>query len=553
MPKLVSARGPTRGREYDVEDVCILGRSPSCQIYIGDLTVSRQHARITRTDRGFIIEDLGSGNGTWVNDARVSQHLLQNDDEIRISESVFKFVEDARPEGRWVNMVTVVAGNEPGLISTNTEPRIKFFETQLDLSDEDMRADLTRAHRMLEALYNAASATSSILEPKRLFNKILDYLLNVFPNAELGYIMLLDERSQLVPGAIRRQRGAGSDRASGGLVVSQSVISQVMHEGKAVLSVGGHSGRDTLSDAYGSRASKMCAPFQAQGKTHGILHIEGKIGGRPFTQEDLDLLTGIARIAAVAIANASLHQRLMRQQRLEQDLRFAKRVQQSFLPLEPPEVPGFQFSRRYNPLYDVGGDFYDFIPLPNQRIGVTIGDVSGKGVSAALLMARLTSDIRYYAISEQEPVQVLDRANRSLIRSVQDNMFATVLFLTLDPNGKMALSNAGHIPPLLRKRDGTVHQLDDATNLALGVLPDPVFDQSFVHLEIGDSVLLCTDGLLEAKNAVGEEYGFNRLERAMAAAAPQSLLDDLIRDLMHFTGPTAQYDDLTLVAFHRVD
>jgi len=150
VPKLVTTRGPTRGREYELEEICILGRSPSCQIYIGDLTVSRQHARIVRTDRGFVLEDLGSGNGTWVNESRVSQHLLQNNDEVRISESVFRFVEEAKPEGRWVNMVTVIAGNEPGLISTQTEPRIKFFDTQVDLSEEDLiRAMLSTASSLL--------------------------------------------------------------------------------------------------------------------------------------------------------------------------------------------------------------------------------------------------------------------------------------------------------------------------------------------------------------------------------------------------------------------
>jgi serine phosphatase RsbU (regulator of sigma subunit)/pSer/pThr/pTyr-binding forkhead associated (FHA) protein len=554
VPKLITTRGPTRGREYEVEDVCILGRSPSCQIYIGDLTVSRQHARIVRTARGFIIEDLGSGNGTWVNDSRVSQHLLQNEDTIRISECAFRFVEEQERsgEGRWVNMVTVVAGSEHNLISTNTEPRIKFFDTQLNASEEEIRDDLSRAHRMLEALYNATNATSSTLEPKRLFNKILDYLLVVFPNAELGYIMLLDDKNQLVPGAIRRQRGR-EGRSARGLVISQSVISQVMHEGKAVLSAA-KGERDTLSDTnpYGGQASKMCSPLRAQGKTHGILHIEGTPGGRAFTQEDLDLLTGIARIAGISIVNASLHERLMKQQRLEQDLRFAKRVQQSFLPLEPPEVPGFSFGRRYNPLYEVGGDFYDFIRLPDDRIGVTIGDVSGKGVSAALLMARLTSDIRYFAMSEHDPSSVLDRANASLIRNLQDNMFATVLYLTLEPGGKLALSNAGHIPPLVRRKDGTVEQIDDATNLALGVLADTVFDQSFIQLEVGDSVLLCTDGLVEAKNAIGEEFGLAHLERSVKGASPQQLLDDILRDLTHFTGPVAQYDDLTLVSFTRV-
>jgi serine phosphatase RsbU (regulator of sigma subunit)/pSer/pThr/pTyr-binding forkhead associated (FHA) protein len=547
MAKLITIRGPTRGREYELDELCLLGRSPACQIYIGDLTVSRQHARVTGSSGRWVVEDLGSGNGTYVNETRITQALLQNDDESRISSSVFRFVADQEPGGRWVNMVTVIAGNEPGLVNTVTQARVPVPQAFLEsnTSEITIRGDLQRAHRMLETIYAVTEATANVLDPKKLFNQILDYLFNIFPDADRGFIMLLDANNQLIPSAIRRRRGEGF---SGGLTVSQSMVGQVLQEGKSVLSTGAVNPKKTFSGA-----TKMCAPLAAGGKTLGILLIEGRPDGKSFTQEDLDLLSGVAMQAGVAILNAHLHQLLLRQQRLEQDMAFAKQIQHSFLPSEPPEVPGFLFSRRYNPVFDVGGDFYDFIPLPEQRIGILIGDVSGKGVSAALLMARLTSDMRYYSISELSPARVLARANAALIAGVQDNMFATVLYMVLDlPRRLLTLSNAGHVPPLLRRgRDASVVEIDEATNLALGVLPDAVFDEYSVELGIGDSLLLCTDGVVEAKSPIQEEYGFARLQRVVGAASPEGLIDAVIKDLQRHSGSTSQYDDITMVAFTR--
>src|SRR5207244_12344103 len=133
-----------------------------------------------------------------------------------------------------------------------------------------------------------------------------------------------------------------------------------------------------------------------------------------FTQADIELLTGIAGQSAAALGNARLHAELMKRQRLEQDLHLAERIQQSFLPRRIPKVEGYTFCARYDPAYEVGGDFYDFIRLPNDRLGIVVGDVSGKGVSAALYMARLTRDLRYFALAESDPGRVLVGAERAV-------------------------------------------------------------------------------------------------------------------------------------------
>jgi len=547
MPKLIAIAGPSRGREYALEEQCILGRSSQCDIYISDLIVSRKHACISRTEEGYQVEDLHSGNGTFLNEGRVDKSTLQHEDEIRLGDCVLRFVTNETTAPPLISVPTVIAGDEHSLVQTSREITDSLLISDAESSDKEHKVDLLRAHRMVQTLLAVADATSSILDPTKLFNKILDYLFDVFPDAERGFVMLLDEHNQMVPGAIRQRKGQGF---ADGLNLAQAVIIRVIRQGKAVLCGPSEGWRD-----HRRRSCTISAPLALQGKTIGILHIEGRENGKEFDQDDLNLLSGIAMQASVAFQNASMHQRLMRQQRLEQDLRFARRVQHSFLPSEPPEVPGFLFSRSYNPVFQVGGDLYDFIPLPDGRIGVLIGDVSGKGVSAALLMAKLTSDMRYFAISESSPSAVLARTNASLIDNVQDNMFATALYLVLDSTQQqMTLSNAGHIPPLLRK--GPTHEVlevDEATNLPLCVLPDPVFDEVTIDLDLGDSVLLSTDGVVEAKSNRGEEYGFNRLHRVLARAQPEALLDTVLADVFRYTKTTPQYDDITMVGFTRVE
>jgi phosphoserine phosphatase RsbU/P len=554
MSKLIAISGPTKGREYPVGERCIFGRSSGCQVYIGDLMVSRQHARITQTADGFLLEDLSSGNGTFLNDERVIRSLLSNGDRIQVGDSTYRFVEESAAPSRtgWVNMATVLStGTELAFVDVKADSRLELPSlVDVESSEEDLRADLSKAKRMLETLYAVTDATSSILEPGKLFAQILDYLFRVFPDAERGFVMVLDESGQLLPGAVKRRGSGGSGGASGftgGLAISQTVVNQVISKGSAVLTA-----ETPRTDLPAS--SKISAPLAAGGQTLGVLHIEGREAGAPFTKEDLELLRGIALQAGGAILNASLHEQLMSQQRLEQDLRFARQVQTSFLPTEPPSVEGYRFAFQYIPFFDVGGDFYDFIPLPDGRIGILIGDVSGKGVSAALMMARLTSHVRYLAITELSPARVLAKANATLLSTAQDNMFATVLYMVLDPTvHHLTISNAGHIPPLLRMaQDRSLLEIDEATSLALGVLPDPGYDQITVEIAEGDTVFLCTDGVVEAKNHLEEEYGFERLHRAIQSAPDGELLAHVQRDLQHHTRSTPQYDDISVVELTRI-
>jgi phosphoserine phosphatase RsbU/P len=274
-------------------------------------------------------------------------------------------------------------------------------------------------------------------------------------------------------------------------------------------------------------------------------------GAEPFHQGDLDLLTGLAAQAAMALQNARMHQESLKQQRLQQDLLLAEQIQKSFLPRQLPSVEGIEFVTEYRPAYSVGGDFYDVFWLNYDRIGVFIGDVSGKGVSAALLMARISSDLRLAAMAESDPARALGHVNRIVLERRQPDIFVTGIYLTLDVKSHvMTLANAGHLPPFVRRHSvGQLERVDGGAGTAIGIFDDAEYEQVQLTLDPGDSLVLCTDGVLEATNLAGDQFGFERLEASLGAGAASAaeLNDRLMRDLRAHVGEAAQYDDLTII------
>ena len=239
-------------------------------------------------------------------------------------------------------------------------------------------------------------------------------------------------------------------------------------------------------------------------------------------------------------------------ERLEQEMRVATMIQQQFLPHSLPDLPDWQIAAYYGPARAVGGDFYDFIELPDGRIGVVVGDVTDKGVPAALVMARTHSILRAEAPRLIEPGAVLKQANDLLCQEMPANMFVTCLYGVLDPaEGSFVFANAGHNLPYARSGDG----VDEfrATGMPLGLLPGMEYEEAEGQVGPGDSLLLYSDGFVEAHDPGGEMYGFPRLRAAFDSDAVGSdLVDELLDDLHAFTGPAwEQEDDLSLVTLRR--
>jgi serine phosphatase RsbU (regulator of sigma subunit) len=313
-------------------------------------------------------------------------------------------------------------------------------------------------------------------------------------------------------------------------------------------------------DALRAAGMTLVVPLVSQTKLVGLLALGPRRSERDYSGDDRKLLEDLAERAAPALRVAELVRQLVRQQaaelrareRIEQELQVAQLIQRQFLPRELPELPGWHVAAYYQPAKEVGGDFYDFIELPDGLVGLVCGDVTGKGVPAALVMATTHSILRGDASQLVSPGKVLERANRLLLNDIPPQMFVTCLYGILDPaTGRLHYANAGHNPPYVHTRDGVVELR--ATGMPLGLMPGMTYEEKETTLGPGDTLLLHSDGLAEAHDPERKMFGFPRLA-ALVAGCPggQELIDRLLSELGGFTGPGwEQEDDITLVAVQR--
>ena len=300
--------------------------------------------------------------------------------------------------------------------------------------------------------------------------------------------------------------------------------------------------------------SMLCVPLQARGETIGVIQIINKlIHPFFFSGEELEMLTIISSSAAVAIDTAKMHKFILQRETLERDLCLAKEVQESFLPVEVPEVSGFAFGALNQPALEIGGDFYNFFELPDEKLGIVLGDVSGKGISASLFMAKLTSDLQYYALLYREPGELLSKINNLLCKRAKRGMFVTLVYILLNTQTKQILfANGGHLSPIYVDKDDII-QLgqESAKGPPLGIIPDVEFMQEEFELKKGGSVTLYTDGIIEAKNIIGELYGIERLLSVIKTLSntPDTLISGIINSVDKFVESEGPSDDLTLLSF----
>ncbi|MCP4020730.1 MAG: SpoIIE family protein phosphatase [Desulfobacteraceae bacterium] len=300
--------------------------------------------------------------------------------------------------------------------------------------------------------------------------------------------------------------------------------------------------------------SMLCVPLKTRGQTIGVIQVINKlIDPFYFTNEELEMLVTIASSAAVAVHTAQMHQALLQRQALERDLLLAKEVQESFLPHDFPDIKGFSFAAMNQPALEVGGDFYNFFKLPDDKLGIALGDVSGKGISASLFMARLTSDLQYYALLCETPSQLMIQLNSVLCERAKRGMFVTLIYMVLDiTKRQICFSNAGHLPPVHCDKTGAI-LLDDDTKKGppLGVLTDVKFDQQTFDLNSTSVVTIYTDGIIEAKNSSGKLFGIKRLlkEIEKQTVDPTERIQQIANRVDRFAQGVGRSDDLTLLCF----
>lgn len=548
MPSLVFLAGPIAGRRYKLSDgEYVIGRRSDCQIFVPDMRVSRQHARLWREGEGWTLEDLGSNNGTFINGVRLQQATsLRHDDEILIANNRIRVeARDNPTESRPLegNAVTIVDVGVSSLIRSREDSgsgRLPVVSSGL-ISVADQRA-IRLIERKLDALTQILHATASSDTAEALLQKVVDALLDLFPQADDVGVLVEDERS----GELRVQCQKHRKEAFGGdLRVPGTIIQHVISDRRGVLLGDGETSED--GEGVGTR---MGAPLIFHGAHYGVVYVESKQSG--FRQEDVDLLQAIATQAGLAIHTTRVAVQLQRREQLERDLRVARQIQRSLLPANVPQVVGLDFAVHYEPAYQIGGDFYDFIWHDPSHLGLAVGDVAGKAISAALYMARLTSELRSRAAIARTPARLLRRVNQEIANLGDDGMFATLVYCIYDlENRSLVFTNAGHCVPLLRRGDRVFPlQAERAHTPPLGVTPDLEAGEARVQLHSGDMMIMVSDGILEARDAKGNEYGLTRLSRRIRTArgTTEDVIKAILADIDSHVHDQSQSDDMTIVA-----
>ncbi|MHC4788579.1 MAG: FHA domain-containing protein, partial [Planctomycetota bacterium] len=435
MAHLLVSKGEQEGARVPLQRVTCIGRGLDMDVRLDDLTVSKRHARVLSNERGeFILEDLASSNGTYLNGQQVTTKKLNEGDEIRIGSSAFIFHGDDESAAVRAEDATLL-DIEEGMDSTSVLRAMSVdTETTAGRVGADTTVeDLSGANYRLRTLLEIFQSIGAALDEDELLNRILDKLFEVFPESGRGFIILRDpDTGQLTQRAVKVARGGTPEGER--LQISSTILEYVLEQKQAVLS------SDAMEDDRFPTSqsildfemrSVMCAPLMYEDEVLGFILLDTQRIASNYDEEGLMLLGGIANQAALNIANARLHGQLLRRERLEQDLRNARRIQNSFLPQESPDVDNYEFVDWYDTALEVGGDFYDFIELPDGCVLVVVGDVSGKGITAALMMAKMASNVRFLAGTQPRPSELLDRLNQVALVSETD-MFVTVLVMLVD-------------------------------------------------------------------------------------------------------------------------
>jgi sigma-B regulation protein RsbU (phosphoserine phosphatase) len=339
------------------------------------------------------------------------------------------------------------------------------------------------------------------------------------------------------------------------LLAGEGIVGWVARTGESVI-VADTSADTRYVSARPSTRSEMACPMLAGGEVMGVFNLENDRVDS-YSEAQLELLQAFSAQAAAAIERANLLEESMERRNLERELGIARQIQTSFLPMADPEVPGYEIAGLNLPYSEVGGDYFDFIQVLEHQLGIAISDVAGKGIPAALLMAAYRASLLAEIRNQFTLRTVIAKVNGLLTESTESGKFVTAFYGVLDTkNSVFTFVNAGHNPPILRRRDGTIDSLMEG-GLALGILPDARYEERPVSLHPGDILLLYTDGVSEAADPDGDQYGTDRLEDLLTEIKERSarqIVDTVLDRVIKFVGGPGQLnDDLTVVCVKRLD
>ena len=520
-------------------DTISLGRASANDLsYPDDAGLSRQHLVIERSGNAWTVRDVGSKNGTLVNGTRISgPHTLTLSDRITAGHLTLEF-NHAKLGAALDRTVVFVEGGGP-VSSTTTVASLA--SVLVDAKEDKDRLQMTA---LLRAGQKMAQHNSSLNE---LFDLIMSLSIEAV-GASRGILMTVENGELLV----RAAKGEG-------FRISTTVRDRVLNEGNSLLV------RDARLDvALAERMSIveqqvrsiLAVPLQTEQGIIGLIYLDSPHFIHEFTKDDLNLLTMMSNIAAIRIEHARLAEVEQAERLLAKELEQAAEIQRGLLPKQAPVIAGVDLAGYNSPCRTVGGDYYDFIPYEDGKVAVLVADVAGKGMPAAMLMSNLQARVQVLFDDPTHLAELITRLNRIIAKNCPSNRFISLFAGIYDTKtGDMVYCNAGHNPPLLvRCSNGAVEELE-STGVILGILPNAKFEQRTAHLEVGDTVVLFSDGVTEACGPNSDDqFGEERLGQVFTEAACVSANEvcaKVQQRLTDWMGTAPPADDITLVIARR--
>ncbi|MEX1309522.1 MAG: SpoIIE family protein phosphatase [Candidatus Sulfomarinibacteraceae bacterium] len=545
---------PAESEPFDHElvgDALDIGRSTHCDITIADRFLSRRHARLTRNGDNWQIDDLGSRNGTFINGRRIDQPAeIKVGDSIALSASV-------------INVEPLPSAGSPSDEPRDSPTTDRLLRSAVEVlrrsgtppppaeaSDPDFLGRYAARLALLNEVHQAMARSVGLDD---LLELILDHIFAQLRPERAEVFMRCDE------GGYTCVASRSAPRTSLRSLYSENLFSEVVGKTMAALVTDARSDhRFAQAESLVSAGvrSLLAAPLYASDAALGLIVLGSNAAVRQFSEEDLELLVTLSSVAALRIHNLALSQEAAERHRLERELTIARNLQVALIPERLPHVGGYRFFGATKPSRGVSGDYYQLVERAGgDEFVLALADVSGKGISAALLTGYLEAVSSVPIENGDPPHEIFNRVSRKLHDRTPPNRFATMFLGVLAPStASVRYASAGHSPACLIRSSGVVEWLG-STGLPLGLMPDNEYELGRTTLEIGDTLVVYSDGYTEAENPQGEEFGQDRLAEVCLrhlALEPEALANEVDRALESYAAGRPFADDRTIVVVRRV-
>ena len=564
MAILTSANDAVLKKRFPLtKEPAVIGRHPDCEVHIDDASVSRRHAKVIFENGSYFVEDMESRNGTFLNNQQIHQRTkLYDDSEIRICDVTFVFQSNDQAGDAVRSRPTLEHGSNAGRAISSVFLDDDFNEEKSKIMSRlDVPSHHSRTHshisaeEKLIALTKITHALSESIDRDQVLAKILDFLFDLFVEADRGFVILRNAEGRLQPLGFKTRRPRDDEQ----IRVSRTIVNQVMDTKQPIIS--SDAAADDRFDMAQSIVdfrirSIMCAPLiNSKDESIGVIQLDTLKQSIAFKEEDLETLVTVAMQASLAIQKSDLFEDVKKSNGLRTDLALAHELQQRFLPQHSPAVDHYEFFSFYRPMQQVGGDYFDYVPLEGNRIGIIAADVVGHGIAAALLMAKVSAESRFALATSKTAVEAVEKMNNGLSGLNIDRFVTLALGLLNTDTNVMTIVNAGHMPPIIRRASGEIEQLAiEEAGLPLGILQDFAYESIDVLIGPGDVVIMYTDGINEAMDADGNQLTTDALIediRASQTKTPETIGELICQTVARHSANTPAIDDMCLICIGR--